>query len=124
MEDDQKLEIRAPKGTMDILPPQSERWRLLQEMGASLFQVYGYREIILPVMEYTEVFARGIGESTDIVQKEMFIFTDSKGRRIALRPEATASVVRAYIEHGLYAKGSEHRFYYPVSYTHLTLPTN
>lgn len=112
MEEDQKLEIRAPKGTMDILPPQSERWRLLQEMGASLFQVYGYREIILPVMEYTEVFARGIGESTDIVQKEMFTFEDKGGRSLTLRPEATAGVARAFVQHHLGAGGLPVKLYY------------
>jgi histidyl-tRNA synthetase len=106
------VDIRAPKGTMDILPPESESWRLLQEMGTSLFQLYGYREIILPVMEYTEVFARGIGESTDIVQKEMFTFEDKGGRSLTLRPEATAGVARAFVQHHLETEGLPVKLYY------------
>ena len=106
------MDIRAPKGTMDILPPDSERWRLLQEIGTSLFQLYGYREIILPIMEYTEVFARGIGESTDIVQKEMFTFEDKGGRSLTLRPEATAGVARAFVQHRLETEGLPVKLYY------------
>ena len=106
------MDIRAPKGTMDILPPESERWRLLQERGTSLFQLYGYREIILPIMEYTEVFARGIGESTDIVQKEMFTFEDKGGRSLTLRPEATAGVARAFVQHHLETDGLPVKLYY------------
>jgi histidyl-tRNA synthetase len=97
---------------MDILPPESERWRLLQKIGTSLFQLFGYQEIILPVMEYTEVFARGIGESTDIVQKEMFTFEDKGGRSLTLRPEATAGVARAFVQHRLETEGLPVKLYY------------
>lgn len=90
--------LRAPKGIMDILPPESERWRRVQEVGVHLFRTFAYREIVLPVMEYTELFSRGIGQGTDIVQKEMFTFQDKAGRSLTLRPEATAGVVRAIVQ--------------------------
>lgn len=97
---------------MDILPPESGRWRLVQEMGVRLFRRFGYKEIILPVMEYTEVFTRSIGESTDIVRKEMFTFDDKGGRSLTLRPEATAGVARAFVEHRLDAEGLPLKLYY------------
>jgi len=106
------VDIRAPKGTMDILPPESERWRLLIEKAKALFRTYGYGEIVLPVMEFTEVFARGIGEGTDIVQKEMFTFEDKGGRSLTLRPEATAGVARAFIQHSLDKAGMPLKLYY------------
>ena len=106
------MDIRAPKGTMDILPPQSDRWRRVVEKGTALFRTYGYSEIMLPVMEYTEVFARGIGEGTDIVQKEMFTFEDKGGRSLTLRPEATAGVARAFVQHRLDAAGLPVKLYY------------
>jgi histidyl-tRNA synthetase len=106
------LDIKAPKGTADILPPDSERWRRVAGEGTSLFRTYGYSEIILPVMEYTEVFARGIGQGTDIVQKEMFTFEDKGGRSLTLRPEATAGVARAFIQHHLAAAGLPVKLYY------------
>lgn len=106
------LEIKAPKGTADILPPESERWRRVAERGTGLFRTYGYREIILPIMEYTEVFARGIGRGTDIVQKEMFTFSDKGGRSLTLRPEATAGVARAFVQHHLDKAGLPVKLYY------------
>lgn len=105
-------EMKAPKGTMDILPPQSGRWRTVQQRAAELFAVYGYREIILPVFEHTEVFARGIGQGTDIVQKEMFTFEDKGGRSLTLRPEATAGVARAFVQHGMDRAGLPVKLYY------------
>lgn len=104
--------LRAPRGTMDVLPPDSERWRVLTEHASRLFQDYGYREIILPVMEHTELFARGIGEGSDIVQKEMFVFQDKGGRSLALRPEATAGVVRAFIQHRMETSGLPVKLFY------------
>ena len=104
--------VRAPRGTMDVLPPESERWRLVADRGTSLFRTYGYREILLPVMEYTEVFTRGIGEGTDIVQKEMFTFEDKGGRSLTLRPEATAGVARAFVQHRLDKAGLPVKLYY------------
>ncbi len=103
---------KAPKGMMDVLPPESERWREVVEKGVLLFRAYGYREIILPVLEYTEVFARGIGEGTDIVRKEMFSFLDKGGRSLTLRPEATAGVARAFVEHHLGKSGLPVKLYY------------
>ncbi len=106
------MDIRAPKGTMDVLPPESGRLRLLIEKATALFRIYGYSEIVLPVMEYTEIFARGIGEGTDIVQKEMFTFADKGGRSLTLRPEATAGVVRAFVQHSLDKAGMPLKLYY------------
>lgn len=104
--------IKAPRGTRDILPPESEAWRWVIGRADAIFRLYGYREIILPVMEYTEVFARGIGESTDIVQKEMFTFEDKGGRSLTLRPEATAGVARAFVQHHLEKAGLPLKLYY------------
>lgn len=97
---------------MDILPPESERWRRVQDKAALLFRLYGYREIILPVMEHTEVFERGIGTGTDIVQKEMFTFADKGGRSLTLRPEATAGVARAVVQHRLDKAGLPLKLFY------------
>ena len=92
---------RLPKGTSDILPSQIDYWYYLENIIKKVLQDYGYREIRTPAFEYTELFVRGIGETTDIVQKEMFTFQDRKGRSLTLRPEGTAPVVRAYLEHNL-----------------------
>jgi len=95
----------APRGTRDILPPESEAWQRLLDAAREAFRLYGYREIVLPVMEHTDLFVRSIGEETDIVTKEMFTFQDKGGRSLTLRPEATAGVARAFIEHGLGERG-------------------
>ncbi|MDD3655225.1 MAG: histidine--tRNA ligase [Atribacterota bacterium] len=92
---------RLPKGTSDILPTKIDYWYYLENTIKEVLQNFGYREIRTPAFEYTELFVRGIGESTDIVNKEMFTFQDRKGRSLTLRPEGTAPVVRAYIEHNL-----------------------
>lgn len=92
---------RLPKGTNDILPSQIDYWYYLENTIKRILQNYGYREIRTPAFEHTELFVRGIGETTDIVQKEMFTFQDRKGRSLTLRPEGTAPVVRAYLEHNL-----------------------
>jgi histidyl-tRNA synthetase len=104
--------IRAPKGIGDILPPESDRWRRVQDGAAALFATYDYREIILPVLEHTELFARGIGQDTDIVRKEMFTFEDKGGRSLTLRPEATAGVVRAFIQNRMEKNGLPVKLYY------------
>ena len=93
--------ISAIRGTHDILPGEVERWQLVERIARSLCDRYGYSEIRTPVIEKEELFAKGSGESTDIVQKEMYAFTDKGGERITLRPEATPSMVRAYVEHSL-----------------------
>ena len=93
-----RLFIKVPKGTQDILPDDISKWCYIENKIREILTKYGYREIKTPVFEYTELFIRGIGESTDIVTKEMFTFPDRKGRSLTLRPEMTAPVVRAYLE--------------------------
>ena len=92
-------EISAPKGVRDILPEESWKWEHVFRLFRETARNFGYSEIHLPVFEHTELFARGIGDTTDVVEKEMYTFTDKGGRSITLRPEATASMVRAYLEH-------------------------
>lgn len=93
--------IAAIRGTHDILPGDVEKWQYVERYARTLCERYGYAELRTPVIEREELFAKGTGESTDIVQKEMYAFTDKGGERITLRPEATPSMVRAYIEHNL-----------------------
>ena len=93
--------IKVPKGTQDILPEDISKWYYIEDMIKEILSKYGYKEIRTPFFEYTDLFVRGIGESTDIVTKEMFTFPDRKGRSLTLRPEGTAPVVRAYLENGM-----------------------
>jgi histidyl-tRNA synthetase len=93
--------IAAVKGFRDVLPPESERWESLEDHAMRLFKRYGFREVRLPVLERTDLFARSLGDTTDIVEKEMYSFADRDGTLLTLRPEATAGVVRAYLEDGL-----------------------
>ncbi len=94
--------IKSLKGTEDILPPKSEIWHYLEEAARNIFIKYGYKEIRTPIIEATPLFIRGVGKDTDIVQKQMYTFLDQGKRNICLRPEETASVARAYIQHHLY----------------------
>jgi histidyl-tRNA synthetase len=96
-----KATIQPPRGTHDILPGESEKWQQLETLMGAVIQRAGYREIRLPIFEHTELFKRGVGETTDIVNKEMYTFTDKSDRSLTLRPEGTAGVVRAYLTHGL-----------------------
>ncbi len=105
-------EIKAVKGVNDILPQESSLWQKVEQTARDVFAKYGYKEIRTPIFEATGLFQRGIGTHTDIVQKEMYSFEDQKGRNISLRPEGTASVVRAYLEHGLHSKGALQKLYY------------
>ena len=89
------------RGTHDILPGEVEKWQHVERVARALCERYGYVEIRTPVIEREELFSKGTGETTDIVQKEMYSFTDKGGDRITLRPEATPSMVRAYVEHSL-----------------------
>lgn len=91
----------APKGTQDILPEQSAKWQYVERKMLETAALFGFKEIRLPVFEHTEVFQKSVGDTTDVVQKEMYTFTDKGGRSITLRPELTAGSVRAAIEHGL-----------------------
>jgi histidyl-tRNA synthetase len=105
------MTIQAVRGVHDILPADSVLWQWLEHHARRVFEAYGYREIRLPIFERTELFARGIGEVTDIVQKEMYTFADRTGESLTLRPEATASLLRAYIEHGLHVQPKPVRLY-------------
>jgi len=96
------LQYKAVKGFKDILPYQVGTWNRIESEAKRIFELFGYREIRIPVLEKAELFARGIGQDTDIVSKEMYTLKDRKGNYLAMRPEATASVMRAYIEHKLY----------------------
>ncbi|MBR7024681.1 MAG: histidine--tRNA ligase [Selenomonadaceae bacterium] len=102
----------APRGTKDILPSQVESWVRLENKIRELCEIYGYEEIRTPTFEHTELFKRGIGEGTDVVDKEMYTFTDRGDRSITLRPENTASVVRAYLQNKLYANAGLVKLFY------------
>ena len=104
--------INAPRGTKDILPAQIERWRFVEDKIRDICKRYGYEEIRTPIFEHTELFQRGIGEGTDVVDKEMYTFTDRGDRSITLRPENTASVVRAYLQNKLFADKSLVKLFY------------
>jgi len=101
-----------PRGTSDILPGEVEKWQYLEQVMRGLCREYGYGEIRLPVFEHTELFVRGVGETTDIVEKEMYTFQDRGGRSITLRPEGTAPAVRAYLENKLYAGPQPVKLFY------------
>lgn len=96
------MQISAPRGTNDVLPDQAPAWRALERAIERLCAQYGYRELRPPIFEHTELFQRGVGEATDIVEKEMYTFEDRGGRSVTLRPEITAGLVRAYLEHNLH----------------------
>ena len=103
--------IQLIRGFKDILPGETELWQMIEKTAKALFEDFGYREVRIPIMERTELFARSIGEATDIVEKEMYTFPDRKGDLITLRPEATASIVRSYIQHKMYATDPVQKFY-------------
>ena len=105
------MEFTSIKGFRDILPDETGSWQLLERTARRLFESFGYMEIKTPLLERTELFARSIGVDTDIVSKEMYSFSDSKGRGMTLRPEATASVVRAYIQRRLYQRNPVQKLY-------------
>ena len=106
------MKIKAIRGTKDVLPKEAEIWRAIEEKAKSLCEVYGYRQIRTPVLEEAGLFTRSIGKASDIVRKEMYSFLDRKKRLLCLRPEATASVARAYLEHGLDADLTLAKLYY------------
>ena len=89
----------SPRGTADVFGENLQNWLKLERQIRAICRTYGYQELRTPMFEHTELFQRGIGETTDIVEKEMYTFTDRGGRSITLRPEGTAPVVRAYLEH-------------------------
>ncbi|MBR5913875.1 MAG: histidine--tRNA ligase [Selenomonadaceae bacterium] len=102
----------APRGTKDILPEQIDGWQYVENEIRKICAAYGYEEIRTPTFEHTELFQRGIGEATDVVEKEMYTFTDRGNRSITLRPENTASAVRAYLQNKLYASGNLVKLFY------------
>src|SRR5229473_1216372 len=104
--------IKAVKGTRDILPPSSAVWNHVEAAAREVFRTFNYQEIRTPIFEETALFARGVGEDTDIVGKEMYTFEDRDGSSLTLRPEATASVMRAYIEHRLDQRPGVQKLYY------------
>lgn len=106
------MKYYAPKGLNDITPDDMPYWHAVESEVRATMPVYGYDEIRTPIMEKTEVFARGVGEETDVVEKEMYTFDDKGGRSMTLRPENTASVVRAYLEHKYYGKEELSKWYY------------
>ena len=106
---------RAPRGTSDILPKEQAYWRYIEQKVAEMAKLYGYERIDAPVFEDTGLFARSVGEDTDIVKKEMYTFEDRSGDQLTLRPEGTAPVCRAYLEHGLYNLPQPVRLYYIAS---------
>ena len=103
---------KAPKGTKDVLPSQSGKWQYIEAAVRDICARFGYREIRTPIFEHTELFLRGVGDTTDIVQKEMYTFEDKGGRSITLRPEGTAGVVRSFVENSLYADAQPTKMYY------------
>ena len=106
------MAIQRPKGTQDLLPGSVEQWQYLEETIRSVCREYGYEEIRTPMFEATELFQRGVGQTTDIVQKEMYTFLDKGDRSMTLRPEGTASVCRAYVENKLHGQPQPVKLYY------------
>jgi histidyl-tRNA synthetase len=105
-------QYKTLKGMQDILPPDTFLWQSVEQTARRIFSAFGFQEIRVPVLEATSVFSRSIGEQTDIVEKEMYSFTDKGGRSVSLRPEGTAAVVRSYVEHNLHSLPSPQKFYY------------
>src|SRR6266513_5917350 len=109
--------IKAIRGTRDLLPPETALWNFAEKTVRDVFRAYNFQEIRTPIFENTELFARGVGEETDIVAKEMYTWEDrsraasEKGQSLTLRPEATAGIVRAYIEHKMWDRGLNKLYY-------------
>ena len=106
---------QAPRGTSDILPEEQAYWRYVEQRAADICQLYGYQRIDSPAFEETGLFTRSVGQGTDIVEKEMYTFTDKGGNQVTLRPEGTAPVCRAYLEHGLHNLPQPVKLYYMAS---------
>jgi histidyl-tRNA synthetase len=109
------MKFTAPKGTRDILPAEAAAWQHAERVFSDVCSRFGYREIRIPTFEQTELFQRGVGDSTDIVQKEMYTFLDKGGRSLSLRPEGTAGVVRSYVENGMASWPAPVRLYYMIT---------
>lgn len=109
------MEIKAPRGTNDVLPADSYKWQIVEDAARRVADRFGYREIRFPTFESTELFERGVGDTTDVVQKEMYTFKDKGDRSVTLRPEGTASAVRVCLEHGLFGGLMPLKAYYLIS---------
>lgn len=107
-----RMRFKLPRGTRDILPDEIHTWRWIEDVVHRVFRLYGYEEIRTPLFEVTHLFERGMGEETEVVSKQMYRFFDKKGREFALRPEGTAGIVRAYLEHNLGKRPSPVQLYY------------
>lgn len=107
--------LQRPKGTKDLLPEDTCKWQNVEDIAKLTLEGYGYKEIRVPVFEHTELFQRGVGETTDVVQKEMYTFDDKGGRSITLRPEGTAGAVRAYLENGMASRPSPVKLWYNMA---------
>ncbi len=105
---------KAPKGTKDILPTDVHKWHFVEDAFKDVCIKYGYKEVRTPVFEHTELFARGVGDTTDIVEKQMYTFNDLGQRSITLKPEGTSGVCRAFLEHKLFANVQPTKFYYNI----------
>ena len=114
--------IQAPRGTFDVLPEDAARRELVESQAKRVLEAAGYQRIETPAFESTELFTRGVGEATDIVQKEMYSFEDGAGRSLTLRPEGTAPVCRAYIEHGMHKLAQPVKFWYLSSFFRAEAP--
>ncbi|MCD6135121.1 histidine--tRNA ligase, partial [Candidatus Bipolaricaulota bacterium] len=106
------MAYESVRGMRDILPDEADYWTRLEATIREIARRFNYREIRPPLVEHTELFSRGIGEATDVVNKEMYTFPDKKGRSLTLRPEATASVVRSYVEHGMATQDPFQKLFY------------
>lgn len=108
------LITQAPKGTEDLLPSQSYKWQYLEKNFKEVCDNFGYKEIRFPTFEHTELFERGVGDTTDVVEKQMYTFNDKGGRSITLRPEGTASVARSFLQNNLYAEPLPAKMFYNI----------
>ncbi|MBQ6907541.1 MAG: histidine--tRNA ligase, partial [Clostridia bacterium] len=106
---------KAPRGTKDVIPQEVYKWHYVEEKIHNLCKRFGYKEVRIPVFEHTEVFERGVGDTTDVVQKEMYTFDDKGGRSITLRPEGTSGTVRCFLENNLFADAQPTKMYYLLS---------
>ena len=100
-------QINIPRGTQDILPGQTEKWQLIEAKARELCERYQYRELRTPIFEHTDLFKRSVGDTTDIVQKEMYTFTDRGDRSLTLRPEGTAAAVRSFVENKMFGSPNQ-----------------
>nr|WP_283163245.1 histidine--tRNA ligase [Sporolactobacillus mangiferae] len=113
MKEEDSVTIQIPRGTYDVLPEDAAKWQKIEDVAREICALFNYKEIRTPIFESTDLFHRGVGDTTDIVQKEMYSFKDRGGRDLTLRPEGTASVVRAYVEHKLFgAPNQPQKLYY------------